>query len=238
MYHQTPKQACLFNISESSCTINCILGKTLQCKTQHGRHRAWDQEIMPVFTEVGRAGQDTLLIFLMNKLLTKTVLQCKGFWKEWFKFEYLNNVKDPRSKMQITYSKVPRSCDAETTVWWVRNLLCSCWSMPSVGSAAIALCIGKNPYNPTEEKRKPKMQEGMSRQSRELRMQWHSLSLALFNCQKSNHGCSFNWLSGKGKQHQSSVMINTENRGRVLGCQWKVCFIKIEAIWTVLLFEC
>lgn len=52
VYHQTPKQACLLNISESSPTINCILGKTLQSETQHGHHRAWVQEIMPVFTEV------------------------------------------------------------------------------------------------------------------------------------------------------------------------------------------
>lgn len=43
------------------------------------------------------------------------------------------------------------------------------------------------------------MQEGMSRQSREIKMQWHSLSLALFNSQKSNNRRSFNWLLGKVK---------------------------------------
>lgn len=59
--------------------------------------------------------------------------------------------------MQITYLKVPRSCDAETTVWWVlRNLPWSYGSMARVGDEATGLFIGKNPCNSKDGKRKPK----------------------------------------------------------------------------------
>lgn len=150
--------------------------------------------------------------------------------------------------MQITYLKIekfPRPCDTEIVWVGIRkhamHLLTSCVRR----GASIGLCRVKNPHNSKEKKKQPKCKKVRADNPERSQMQRHSSSLALFTPWKSNPRCSSNQLSRKAKQPlpqqlKSPTMVNNGQQAELNTFDWqwrKACFIKIEAIRTVLLFE-